>query len=70
LLDINAIAVLSCPPLQLASPEEAEAIRDQVKVLKRACRHRTMLAWKQVQGWVYYVGEGHSSSPCVQLMVP
>ncbi|KAJ9519027.1 hypothetical protein QJQ45_026294 [Haematococcus lacustris] len=35
--------------VQTADPEELELIRDQVKLLKRVCRHRTMLAWKQAR---------------------
>lgn len=34
---------------QVAGPADLEALRDQAKQLKRACRHRTMLAWKQAR---------------------
>eukprot|EP00798_Chlamydomonas_sp_ICE-L_P032525 gene32525-17238_t len=33
--------------VQLAGPADLERIRDQMKLLKRLCRHRTGMAWKQ-----------------------
>ena len=30
----------------MAEPAELDCLRDQVKLLKRACRHRTMINWK------------------------
>lgn len=35
--------------MQLASPVELDRMRDQMKLLKRACRHRTQMAWKQAR---------------------
>ena len=38
--------VLECRP-QVAVTEDAEAIKASVAVLKKVCRQRTMVAWKE-----------------------